>query len=89
MLSRNSQENLWDWVRDFISKIHGKEVILGGSILKFLLLDTFKTSFLMENLFLMETISIRSGQGFPVPSSGASVSVSEHALISLNMPKYR
>ena len=38
-----------------LSKIHGKEVIQGGSILKFLLLDTFKTS------FLMETISIRSG----------------------------
>ena len=36
-----------------LSKIHGKTQ---GSILEFLLLDTFKTTFLMENLFVMETI---------------------------------
>ena len=39
-----------------LSKIHGKEVTQ-ESILEFLLLDTFKTAFLMENLFVMETIS--------------------------------
>ena len=43
-----------------LSKINGKEVTK-GSILEFILLDTFKASFLMENLFLMETISRRSG----------------------------
>ena len=38
-----------------LSKIHKKEVTQ-GSILELLLLDTFKTTFLMENLFVMETI---------------------------------
>ena len=33
-----------------LSKIHGKE-ITQGSVLEFLLLDAFKTTFLMENLF--------------------------------------
>ena len=33
-----------------LSKIHGKEVTQ-GSILEFLLLDTFKTTFSMQNSF--------------------------------------
>ena len=36
-----------------LSEMHGKTQ---GTILEFLLLDTFKTTFLMQNLFLMETI---------------------------------
>ena len=36
-----------------LSEMRGKTQ---GTILEFLLLDTFKTTFLMQNLFLMETI---------------------------------
>ena len=36
-----------------LSEMHGKTQ---GTILEFRLLDTFKTTFLMQNLFLMETI---------------------------------
>ena len=50
--------SLWTYgtLIKILSKIHGKEVTQ-ESILEFLLLDTFKTAFLMENLFVMETIS--------------------------------